>query len=630
MEKQFQTEVSELLKLVINSLYSNRDIFLRELVSNSSDAIDKVRFNSLSDKSLDIANGDLKIKIIADKDKKTFTVIDNGVGMTETEVEENIGTIAHSGTKSFVEKLQSNKDENTPDLIGQFGVGFYSAFMVADKVDVYTRSASADKADGVHWHSEGTGSYTIDKTELAEHGTKIVLHLKEDAEEYLEDWKIRKIVKTYSDFLSYPITMDVEKSLPKADEDAEPETTIEEETLNSMKAIWTKAKADVTDVEYKEFYRHISQDHQDPAEIIHYRAEGNLEFDSLLFVPDRAPMDMFMQQENKGISLYVKRVFIMDDCKDLIPDYLRFVKGVVDSADLPLNVSREILQEDRVIRTIRKNIVKKVISTLKKMKNNDFDKYSKFWQEFGKVLKEGVSNDWENKDKLTELLIFESSSTEAGKFTSLDDYVKRMPEDQKEIYYISGLSRGAVENSPQLEAFKKKGFEVLFFIDPIDEWVTQSLTEFDTKAVKSVAKGDLELDEKEKEELEKENENFKTPLESIQKVLDDEIKEVRFSSRLTDSPCCLVADENGMGVNMENIYKAMNQDVPHQKRTLELNKDHAVVQHMLKVAEKDAASDELKDYSALLYDQALLNEGSAIKDPARFTSLITKFMVKSI
>ena len=406
MEKQFQTEVSELLKLVINSLYSNRDIFLRELVSNSSDAIDKVRFNSLSDKSLEVNSDDLRIKLFADKDAKTLTVVDNGVGMTEQEVEENIGTIAHSGTKSFVQKLQDSKEENAPELIGQFGVGFYSAFMVADKVDVYTRSAAADKADGVHWHSEGTGSYTIDKVELPEHGTKIVLHMKEDAEEYLEEWKIRKIIKTYSDFLSYPVVMDVEKTLPKKDEDSEPETKIEEETLNSMKAIWTKSKADVTDDEYKEFYRHISSDFQDPSEIIHYRAEGNMEFDSLLFIPERAPMDMFMQQENKGISLYVKRVFIMDDCKDLIPNYMRFVKGVVDSADLPLNVSREILQEDRVIRTIRKNLVKKVISTLKKTKNKDFDKYSKFWEQFGKVLKEGVSEDWENKDKLTELLIF--------------------------------------------------------------------------------------------------------------------------------------------------------------------------------------------------------------------------------
>ena len=634
MEKQFQTEVSELLKLVINSLYSNRDIFLRELVSNSSDALDKVRFESLSNKELTVNNDDLKIKIDVDKEAKTITVTDNGIGMTSEEVEANIGTIAHSGTKSFLKEVQENKDASVPELIGQFGVGFYSAFMVADKVDVYTRNAHVASNEAVHWASEGTGSYSIDAIEREEVGTKIVLHMKDDAEEFMDDWKIRKIIKTYSDFLSYPINMDVEKSVPKPGqedvEEKETETIVEEETLNSMKAIWTRSKSDVTDEEYNEFYRHVSSDYNDPANVIHYRAEGNLEFDSLLFIPERASSDMFTQGESKGVSLYVKRIFIMDDCKDLLPEYLRFVKGVVDSSDLPLNVSREILQEDKIIRTIRKNLVKKILGSLKSTKKKDFDKYVKFWAEFGKVIKEGISSDYENKEKLQELLIFESSSTEAGKFTTLEDYAKRMPEEQKDIYYITGMSRDALENSPHLESFKKNGHEVLFFTDPIDEWVSQGLTEYDGKPLKSVTKGDVNVDETEKEELKQENEKFKSPLESIQKILDSEIKEVRFSSRLTDSPCCLVADEYGMGINMENIYRAMNQDIPHQKRILELNRENSIVKHMLSLAESNAADEKLQDYAGLLYDQALLIEGSPIKDPVKFTQRINQLMASNI
>ena len=634
MEKQFQTEVSELLKLVINSLYSNRDIFLRELVSNSSDALDKLRFESLSNKELKVNNDELKIKLEVDKEAKTITVTDNGIGMNADEVESNIGTIAHSGTKSFLKEMHENKDASAPELIGQFGVGFYSAFMVADKVDVFTRSAHSASNEAVHWSSTGTGSYSLDTIEREEVGTKIVLHIKDDAEEFMDTWKIRKVIKTYSDFLSYPIAMDVEKSVPKpGQEDAEEqetETVFEEETLNSMKAIWTRGKSDVKEDEYNEFYRHISSDYNDPAEVIHYRAEGNLEFDSLLFIPERAPSDMFTQSESKGVSLYVKRIFIMDDCKDLLPEYLRFVKGVVDSSDLPLNVSREILQEDKVIRTIRKNLVKKILGSLKSTKKKDFDKYVKFWNEFGKIIKEGVSSDYENKEKLQDLLIFESSSTEAGKYTTLDEYVARMPEDQKEIYYITGMSRAAVENSPHLESFKKNGHEVLFFTDPIDEWVSQGLQEFDKKALKSVTKGDVNIDDSEKEELKKENEKFKSPLEAIQKILDEEIKEVRFSSRLTDSPCCLVADEHGMGINMENIYRAMNQDIPHQKRILELNRENSIVKHMIGLAESDAADNKLQDYAGLLYDQALLIEGSPIKDPVKFTQRINQLMAANI
>lgn len=630
--KKFRTEVKELLNLVISSLYSNRDIFLRELLSNSSDAIDKARFQSLSDKSILEDDSDWKIKIIPDKESNTIKIIDNGIGMNVEDVENNIGTIAKSGTKAFMKQLEESKDGNIPEMIGQFGVGFYSSFIVADEVEVYTRKAGEPASAGVKWTSKGTGSYSIEEAEKATRGTEITLHLKEDTGEFLEEWKIRKIVKQYSDYIEYPVTMDVVHSeKPKDDEgkvieDADPIETIEEQTLNSQKALWTRSKSDITEDEYKEFYKHISGDFGEPLETIHFNVEGNFEFNAVLFIPEKAPYDMFMQQEKKGVHLYVKRVFIMDDCKALVPDYLRFIKGIVDSADLPLNVSREILQEDKLINKIQNNLVKKVLDTLKTMMTKDFDKYLKFYKEFGKVLKEGMHSDFSNKEKLQDLMLFESSSTNAGEYISLKQYVERMPSDQNEIYYITGQSRMAVENSPHIEIFKKKGFEVLFMVDPIDEWVVQSLFEYDGKPVKSIVKGDVNLDEKDEEEAKKEAEEFKTPLEAIQKLLDEDIKEVRFSNRLTNSPCCLVADDYAMSANMERIMQAMNQDMPKQKRILELNKDHGVIKKVLEMAGKDASSEDLKEYTSILYNQALLVEGSPIQDPAAFAQKVTKLM----
>ena len=630
--KKFRTEVNELLNLVISALYSNSEIFLRELLSNSSDAIDKARFESLSDKSIAEDDSNWRIKIFADKEARTIKIVDNGIGMNVEDVENNIGTIARSGTKAFMKQLQESKNSDLPEMIGQFGVGFYSSFIVADEVEVFTRKAGEEPSAGVKWRSKGTGSYSIEEAEKATRGTEITLFLKEDMDEFLEEWKIRKIVKQYSDYLEYPVVMDITHSESPKDEEgkviegADPIVTVEEDTLNSQKALWTRSKSDISEDEYKEFYKHISGDFGNPLETIHFNVEGNFEFSSVLFIPEKAPYDMFMQSDKKGVHLYVKRVFIMDDCKALIPEYLRFVKGVVDSADLPLNVSREILQEDKLISKIQSNLVKKVLGALKTMQTKDFDKYLTFYKEFGKVLKEGMHSDFANKEKLQDLMLFESSSTNAGEFVSLKQYVERMPSDQKEIYFVSGQARSAVENSPHLEIFKKKGYEVLFFLDPIDEWVAQSLMEYDGKPVKSIAKGDVNLDEQDEEEIKKEAEEFKTPLEAIQKSLDEDIKEVRFSRRLTDSPCCLVADEYAMSANMERIMEAMNQGMPKQKRILELNKDHKIVKHVMDLAENDPASEQFKDFTSLLYDQALLVEGSPVQDPSAFAQKITKLM----
>ena len=639
--KKFRTEVNELLNLVISSLYSNKDIFLRELLSNSSDACDKARFESLSDKSILEDDPDWKIKIIADKENKTIKIIDNGIGMNLEEVEANIGTIAKSGTKAFMSKIKEGGNKDVPEMIGQFGVGFYSSFIVADSVDVYTRKAGTDKSEGVLWTSKGTGSYTVEEVEKENRGTEITLHINDEEEtaQYFEEWKIRKIVKMYSDYIEYPVTMDVSHSeKPKDDEgklieDAEAVVTIEEQILNSQKALWTRSKSDIKEDEYKEFYKHISGDYNAPLETIHFKVEGGFEFSSIIFIPEKAPFDLFMQQDKKGVHLYVKRVFIMDDCKALVPDYLRFVKGLVDSADLPLNVSREILQEDALIQKIQSNLVKKVLGSLKTMKKKESEKYLTFYGEFGKVLKEGMHSDFANKDKIQDLLLFEASSTEAGKLVSLQEYVEKMPEEQTEIYYISGQSRAAIENSPHLEIFKKKGFDVLFFTDPIDEWVAQGMTEYGGKPVKSIVKGDVKFDDdkaEDEEAVKKEAEEFKAPLEAIQKVLDEDIKEVRFSKRLTDSPCCLVADENAMGGNMERIMQSMNQEMPKQKRILELNKDHGIIQKIIEIAGKDTAAPELKEYTEILYDQALLMEGSPLPDPVSFAQKVTKLMATSL
>ena len=637
--KQFQTEVQQLLDLVIHSLYSNRDIFLRELISNASDAIDKIRFEAHSNEALMEGNSDWKIKLIPDKDAGTLTIRDNGIGMSISEVEENIGTIARSGTKAFMQSLKEKSATDNPELIGQFGVGFYASFMVADKVTLFTRAAGSIEA-GCCWESTGDGSYTIEECSREKRGTEIVLHLKDEFKEYLDEWKIRSIVKKYSDYIQYPVVMDITRTETAKGVDGkeiegagEIEKTVEE-TLNSMKAIWTRPKSEVTEEEYTEFYKHVSHEYDAPFRTIHFSAEGTSEFKALLFLPAKKPFDMFMADRKKGLQLYVKRVFITDKCEELIPDYLRFVKGVVDSADLPLNVSREILQEDVLLKRIQKGLVSKVLSTLTEVKEKAYDDYVNFWKEFGQVLKEGVHFDYANKEKLQELILFESTATENGAFVSLKEYVARMPESQKEIYFITGSSREALEQSPHLEAFRTKGYEVLFMADPVDEWVVQALTEYDGKPLKAVDRGDISIDtEEEKKEKEQKREEaqkeFSGLISQINERLKDKVKEVRFSNRLTESACCLVADDYGMNANMERIMKALNQSVPESKRILELNPDHPLLKAMAEIHKEDQQAQAISDYADLLYDQALLTEGSPIKDPLRFTRLVSELMVKA-
>jgi molecular chaperone HtpG len=635
--KHFRTEVQQLLDLVIHSLYSNKEIFLRELISNASDAIDKARFESHTDKAILEDNAEWKIKLIPDKEAGTLTIRDNGIGMTMEEVETNIGTIAQSGTKAFLQGLKEQNIKDHPELIGQFGVGFYASFMAADRVTLVTRKAG-DKGAATRWESTGDGTYTIEECEKDTRGTDVTLHLKDDMKEFLDEWRIRSIVKKYSDYVQYPVTMDVTREdFPrgidgKPLEGAEKIKKTEEETLNSMKAIWARPKSEITEEEYNEFYKHISHDYGDPFKTIHYSAEGTSEFKALLYIPEHRPMDLFMPEHRKGVHLYVKRVFITDKCENLLPEYLRFMKGVVDSSDLPLNVSREILQEDAQIRKIQKNLVTKILGVLAETKEKTADDYLKFYKEFGPVLKEGIHFDRANMDKIRELVLYESTRTDPGQFVSLKEYVERMPEGQKEIYYVTGTSRSTVENSPHLEICRKKDYEVLFLTDPIDEWVVQNLTEYDGKKLKSVLKGELEIEtEEEKKQLEDKKKDaekqYGSLLGFIKEKLDDRVKEVRLSSRLTDSACCLVADEYDMNANMERILKAMNQDIPASKRILELNPDHAITRIMQKLFDRDKGNSKLEDYCELLYDQALLTEGSPVKDPLRFTRLISELMV---
>ena len=635
--KHFRTEVQQLLDLVIHSLYSNKEIFLRELISNASDAVDKARFESHTDQAILEDNAEWKIKLIPDKEAGTLTIRDNGIGMTMEEVETNIGTIAQSGTKAFLQGLKEQSVKDHPELIGQFGVGFYASFMAADRVTLVTRRAG-DKTAATRWEAIGDGAYTIEECEKETRGTDVILHLKDEMKEFLDEWRIRSIVKKYSDYVQYPITMDVTREeYPrgvdgKPIEGAEKISKTEEETLNSMKAIWARPKSEITEEEYNEFYNHISHDYGKPFRTIHYSAEGTSEFKALLYIPEHRPFDLFMPEHRKSVHLYVKRVFITDKCEHLLPEYLRFMKGVVDSSDLPLNVSREILQEDAQIRRIQKNLVAKILSTLAETKEKSPEDYLKFYKEFGPVLKEGIHFDHANKEKLQELILFESTKTESGSFVSLKEYVERMPEGQKEIYYITGNSRAVVENSPHLEICRKKEYEVLFLVDPIDEWLVQSLIEYNGKKLKSVLQGELEVEtEEEKKQLEdkrKEAEKeYGDLLGFIKEKLADRVKEVRLSSRLTDSACCLVADEYGMNANMERILKAMNQDVPESKRVLELNADHPITAIMRKLFDKDKGNRKLDDYCELLYDQALLTEGTPVRDPLRFTRLISELMV---
>ncbi len=626
---EFKTEVKELLDLMIHSLYSHKEIFLRELISNASDAIDKARFESLTNTEILENTGAWKIKIIVDKAAGTLAVSDNGMGMTHDEVVAELGTIAHSGTKDFLRALQSKELKDKPELIGQFGVGFYSSFMVADKVTVITRKATEKTKKAVKWESTADGSFTIDETEKELAGTDVILHLKTDDKNYLNEWEIRSIIKKYSDYIEHPVVMDVEREKEDPQDKNKKIKVEEEETMNAGKAIWLRDPSEVKTEEYNEFYKHISHDFGDPAKVIHYRAEGTSEFTALLFVPAKAPYGILYRDYKIGPTLYVKRVQIMDHCEQLIPEYLRFIKGVVDSSDLPLNVSREILQNNKHVEVIKKNIIKKVLDTLLDMKKNAYDSYVAFHKEFGRVLKEGIHFDFSRKEQIADLLLFPSTKTEAGKFTTFEDYLKNMPIAQEEIYYIIGRPEENVLQSPYLEAFREKGYEVLIMTDDIDDVIMSSLQEYKGKKVKSVIKGDISLDKSGDADKEKSKEKFEKLLTMIKNQLKDEVKDVRVSGRLKDSACCLVADEGGLDPQMEKLLKSMGQDVPSDKRILEINAGHQIFEVMNNLVAQGGREDVLKEYIDLLYNQALLLEGSKVKDPAAFAKAMAKLILEN-
>ncbi|ADJ46020.1 molecular chaperone HtpG [Amycolatopsis mediterranei S699] len=623
---EFQSEARQLLQLMIHSIYSNKDTFLRELVSNASDALDKLRLESYRDKDLEADTADLHIAIETDPEARTLTVRDNGIGMTREEVVALIGTIAKSGTADFLTKLKEAKDAAaSQDLIGQFGVGFYASFMVADKVTLVTRRAGT--AEGVRWESTGEGTYTIQPVEDAPQGTAVTLHLKpEDTEDHLYDYtsaaKIREIVKKYSDFITWPIRM-------RGDgEDAEVET------VNSMKALWARSSSEVSEDEYHEFYKHVSHDWQDPLETIRLQAEGTFEYQALLFLPSHAPMDLFLRERKRGVQLYVKRVFIMDDCESLVPEYLRFVKGVVDAQDLSLNVSREILQQDRQIQLIRRRLVKKVLSTVKTMMTADAEKYATFWREFGRAVKEGLLDDFENREVILEISSF-ASTHDAEKPTSLRDYVERMKDGQQHIYYMTGESRSAIENSPHMEAFRAKGFEVLVLTDPIDEMWVDSVPGFDGKQFQSIAKGQVDLESEEDKKAtevarEQQNKDFESLLTWLGTALGETVKEVRLSSRLTTSPACIVGDTHDLTPTLEKMYRAMGQELPPIKRILELNPEHGLVRGLREAHASRPDDEGLAETAELLYGMALLAEGGELADPSRFIKLLAGRLEKTL
>jgi len=624
---EFKTEVKQLLDLMIHSLYSHKEIFLRELISNASDAIDRARYEALTNNAIMENESGWQIRITADKDDGTLTLSDNGIGMTREEIIESLGTIAHSGTKEFLSVLQSKEIKDNPELIGQFGVGFYSSFMVADKVVVISRKAGTDRKNGVRWESSADGTFMVEDIEKETKGTDVVLHLKPDEKKYLEEWEIRGIVKKYSDYIEHPVLMEIEREKESELKKGEKVKVREEETINSRKAIWLKDKSAITEEEYNEFYKHISHDFSDPAKVVHFRAEGTSEFTALLYVPSRIPFDIYFKDYKFGPALYVKRVQIMDHCEHLLPPYLRFIKGVVDSSDLPLNVSREMLQKNRQVEIINRNITKKVLDTLSDMKKNEFEKYLAFYKEFNRILKEGIHYDLARKEAIADLLLFQTIQKTDGTYTALQGYIDNMKEGQEEIFYILGTSREEVMKSPYLEAFKDKGYDVLVMLDEVDDFVMSVLQEYKGKKIKSVIKGDIKLeksDEKEKDAKKK----FSVLLELIKNQLKDDVKDVRLSGRLKDTACCLVADEGGMDPQVEKLLKSMGQNVPENKRILEINPSHPIFEAMNKIFEKDQKSIALEEYIKLLYDQALLLEGSKPKDPAAFASSITRLMVK--
>ncbi len=616
----FQAEAKQLLKLMIHSLYSNKEIFLRELISNAADAADKLRFEALSDSALYENDSELQIRVSYDKDARTITVRDNGIGMSRDEVIENIGTIAKSGTQQFLESLTGDQAKDAK-LIGQFGVGFYSAFIVADRVILTTRRAGMGSEHGVRWESTGEGEFTVETVEKRERGTEIVLHLREGEEEFLDGFRLRNIIHKYSDHIDIPILM------PKESAGEEKEEGWEQ--VNKASALWARPRNEISEEEYKAFYKHVAHDFEDPLTWTHNRIEGNLEYISLLYIPKRAPFDLWDRERRHGVKLYVRRVFIMEDAEQLMPAYLRFVRGVIDSNDLPLNVSREILQQSKVIDSIRSGSVRKVLDLLDNLAKNEPEKYATFWSEFGRVMKEGPAEDYANRERIAKLLRFASThNSDDTQNVTLDDYVGRMKEGQKYIYYITADSYNAARHSPHLEIFRKKGIEVLLLFDRVDEWLVSALTEFDGKPLKSIAKGELDLgdleDAEEKKQQKKVAKEFKDLLKRVSKALGDRVKEVRLTHRLTDSPACLVSDLYDMGTHLERILKEAGQEVGGSKPILELNPDHPLV---LRLREEPSGK-RFDDWVEVLFDQAVLAEGGQLDDPATFVARLNALLLE--
>lgn len=630
----FQTEVKKLLHLMIHSLYSNKEIFLRELISNASDAADKLRFLALSNGEIYEGDGDLKIWIDTDADAKTVTIADNGIGMTRDEVIQHLGTIAKSGTSEFLSHLSGDQRKDS-QLIGQFGVGFYSAFVVAKKVEVFTRKAGVPAEQGVHWVSEGEGEFVVESVEKAQRGTKIVLHLRDDDAEFADGWRIRGIIRKYSDHISLPVVM--KKDAPEVEEETaegeaeKPAVAVpEDEVINKATALWTRSRNEISDEEYKEFYKHIAHDFEDPAIWSHNRVEGKQEYTSLLYVPKRAPFDLYNREAPKGLKLYVQRVFIMDEAEQFMPLYLRFIKGVVDSSDMPLNVSREILQNSKVVENMKSALTKRALEMLTKLAENQPEEFKQIWKNFGQVLKEGPAEDYANKEKVASLFRFASTQGNGAEQTvSLDDYIGRMKEGQEHIYFITAENYNAAANSPHLEIFRKKGVEVLVMYDRIDEWMIGYLSDFKGKHLQNVAKGELDLSKLggEAEDKEKQEEKAKSHqdlLDRLKKTLEDKVSDVKVSTRLTDSPACVVAGAYDLGPQMRQIMEAAGQKMPASKPTLEINVDHPLLERL----EKEIQQDRFDELAHVIFDQATLAEGSALEDPALYVRRINKLLLE--
>jgi molecular chaperone HtpG len=614
---EFKTELKQLLHLITHSLYSHPEIFLRELISNSSDAINKIKFDSLQHEEKLEGNKDWKIKVIADKAAGTLTISDNGIGMNRETIVDHLGTIAKSGTRAFLDSLQQQDIKLRPDLIGQFGVGFYSSFMVADKVSVISRMAGSPK-HGVKWESDGQGEFTVESIEKPTRGTDVILHLKEDAKEFLEPWSLQSLIKKYSDFIEHPVVMDVERK-----EGDKTETV--EETINAQTALWLRNRSEVKPEEYDQFYQQISNDMEKPARVIHYTAEGKTEFRVLAFIPARKPFS-FAYEEPKGLKLYIQRVLIMDSCEGLLPPYLRFVRGVVDSVDLPLNISRELLQQNPLLDRIQKNVVRNVLEALEAMKNTDYDKYVPFFEDLGVMLKEGAARDWSNREKLSDLLLFQSTRTETGKYTTLADYVSKMPTEQKDIYYLIGESREVIGSSPILEAYKSKGWEVLLLTEPMDEFLFPSVGEYKGKAFKPVDRADTDAPEQDQPA---DAEQYKAFLDLLKSKL-PEVSDVRLSRRLTDSASVLVADRNALTAHYERLMQKLGRVEGESKRVLEINAAHPAVVAVKSLHDKDPADPRVESYGRLLYEQAVIAEGSKLKDPAGFARRLNDLIAQAL